>query len=295
MLSSLNHVGLNLSKSKLQLVEVVNEASKYCLENVDEHIFEEEFNFSSDESEIISILQSSFNIITSRTPLKSKNISFSIPLKEFKVFEIPFETSLSQSALDEHVKWEFSILFPMLKSDDYIIRNHPLGSRENNNTLLVVGLSSRIAKAFYSFSLQNNFTLKAIDNEHFAFNSTINFNENRNWLSIYLGSNSCSVNSYLGKELETTRQFEVTENSSLINSVSSFIENHNIAYDNIYLASNLDADDFKIELEEKLNSSVEITNPFESIITSDSFIQNAHFINRPNSFSAAAGICFRRF
>jgi hypothetical protein len=47
MTSSLNHVGFNLTKNKLQLVEVVIQSMKYCLENVDEHIFEEEFDFGN--------------------------------------------------------------------------------------------------------------------------------------------------------------------------------------------------------------------------------------------------------
>jgi Tfp pilus assembly PilM family ATPase len=295
MFSRLNHVGFNITRTKLQLVEVVRESSKFCLENVDEHIFEEELNFNQDESKIISILQTALNSLTSRAPLKSKNISISIPLNEFKIFEIPFETSLSQTALDEHIKWEFSILFPMIKSNDYIIRTLPLANRENHKRILVVGLAKKTVKAIYNFSIQNNLVLKTIDNSHFAFNSTINFSESQNILSIYLCSISCSVNSYLGKDLQTVQQFEIYDNTSLIDSVGRFIDNQNIAYDKIYLASSLEVDDLKIALEEKLNNSIEVANPFESLITSESFIQNAHFMNKPNSFSAAAGICYRKF
>ena len=53
MLSNLNHVGFNITKNKLQLVEVVKESSKYCLENVDEHIFNEEFDFNVEEIKFI--------------------------------------------------------------------------------------------------------------------------------------------------------------------------------------------------------------------------------------------------
>ncbi len=294
MLSRLNHVGLNLTKSKLQLVEVVNESSKYCLENVDEHIFEEEFNFSSDESEIISILQSSFNILTNRTPLKSNNISVSISLQEFKIFEIPFETSLSQTSFDEQINWEFSILFPTLKSNDYIIRTLPLANREKQNRLLVVGLPKKIAEAVYNFSIQNNLILKSIDNSHLSSDSLISFHENKNIISIYLCSGYCSINTYLGTSLLTTKRFEIVNNNALIDLVNNFIENQNIAYDEIFLGSILDVDEFKNGLESKLDSNIEILSPFESIITSESFIQNAHFMNHPHSFSAAAGICYRK-
>ena len=90
MFSNLNHVGFNITQSKLQLVEVVNESSKYCLENVDEHIFEEKLNFNLAELKLISILQTSLNSLSNRISLKSKNISFSLPLSEFQMFEIPF-------------------------------------------------------------------------------------------------------------------------------------------------------------------------------------------------------------
>lgn len=294
MLSHLNHVGFNITKNQLQLVEVVRESSKFCLENVDECVFEKTFNFNSDEPEIISILQTAFNSLTKITPLNSKNISFSIPIGEFKLFEIPFETSLSNRAMDEHIEWEFSILFPALNSDEYILRRLKLATRENQKRLLIVGLSKKIIQALYNFSIQNKLKLKFIDNSHFAFNSTIKFRENRNVLSVYLCSNYCSINSYLGKELHTTSQFEVYDNNSIIDSVYDFVENQNIAYDKVHLASSLDVDELRLGLKSKLNISVENANPFDSIATSESFIQNAYFINLPNSFSAAAGMCYRK-
>lgn len=294
MLSHLNHAGFNITKNQLQLVEVVRESSKFCLENVDERVFEGVLDFTSDESEIISILQTAFNSLTNITPLNSKNISFSIPNREFKVFEIPLEASLSPKALEEHIKWEFSVLFPTLNSDDYVLRNLQLKTRENRKKVLIAGLSKHIIQALYNFSTQNKLNLKFIDNSHFAFNSTIRFRGNRNVLSIYLCSNYCSINSYLGKEIQSTSQFEVYDNNSIIESVYDFVENQNIAYDKIHLASSLDVDELRLGLKSKLNISVENANPFELVSTSESFIQNAYFINLPNSFSAAAGMCYRK-
>ena len=294
MFSNLNHVGLNITRNKVQLVEVVREASKFCLENVDEHIFDNEFDFNSEESKIISILQTSLNSLTGETPLKSKNISVSIPLKEFKVFEIPYELSLSANALDEHIQWEFSIIFPMLKSDNFIIRSMPLTNRNNEKRLLVIGLSSKLVRAIHRFCINNNFTLKYIDNSHFAFNSTLTLSENKNSLSIYLCSTCCSIHSYIGKKLHTTKQIEVIDNNSIIDFANNFIEEQNIVYNKIYLSSNFEIDDLRVGLESKLDITVESVNPFTTISTSESFIQNAHFLNTPNLFTAAAGICYRK-
>ncbi len=294
MFSNLNHVGFNITRNKIQLVEVVREASKFCLENVNEYIFDEEFDFSFEESKIISTLQTSLNLLTSETLLKSKNISFAIPLSVFNFFEIPYEPSLSSNALKEHLKWEFSILFPMLNSDDFIIRSMQLTNRNNEKRLLVIGLSAKLVQAIHKFCIANNLVLKYIDSSHFAFVSTIALNESKNSLSIYLSSSFCSISSYLGKRLHTTKQIEVLDNNSLINSVNSFIENQNIAYDEIYLTSNFEIDELKMGLESELEISVKVINPFTDIPTSKSFIQNAHFLNTPNSFAAAAGICYRK-
>jgi len=295
MFSILNHVGFNITKNKLQLVEVVRESSKYCLENVDEHIFTEEFDFDLSESKIISILQASFNILVDRNKLKSKNISFSLPLSEFQIFEIPYEKSLSKNALKEHIKWEFSILFPTINVNDYIIRKLKLTSFENETRILVVGLLNKTVDILLNFSLQNNLILKFIDTAHFSSDSNISLVENRKIISIFIDNEICYINLYLGKGLHTTKRFEIVDNNLLIKLITAFMENQNIAFDNIYIASTSDIDELKVELESLLNNSIEMINPFEAIEPSESFIQNAHYLNKANSFSSAAGICYRKF
>ena len=66
-----NHAGLHISKSKLQIVEVVNKNNRFVLGNVDEEYFPELISFDDRESKFISILQSAFDVIVSRRPLKS--------------------------------------------------------------------------------------------------------------------------------------------------------------------------------------------------------------------------------
>jgi hypothetical protein len=84
------------------------------------------------------------------------------------------------------------------------------------------------------------------------------------------------------------------DNSLLISSIMEFWENQNIAYNSVYLAGASEMDELKVELEAKINTSVEIINPFQFIDISETFIQNAHYVNSPSSFSSAAGICYRK-
>ena len=294
MLSRLNHVGLSLTKNKLQLVEVVNESSKYCLENVDEHIFEEEFDFNSDESKIISILQTSLNSLTERNLFKSKNISITLPINVFTLFEIPYESSLSELALEEHIRWEYSILAPTLNAAEQIISSHKLTSEGSQSRILVISVSRLLVESIFKFATQNNLNLKFIDISHFASDASINLYEKK-VLSIYVDDSIFSLSTYLDKKLKTIRTFERKTNFDFLNSIESFVDEENITYDNILIAGSIEVDELKIELEAKLKMSAEMFNPFENIPTSDAFIQNAYFMNRPNSFSAAAGISFRKF
>ena len=294
MTSNLNHVGFNITKKKLQLVEVVRESLKYCLENVDEHIFEEELDFKIEESKIISILQSSLNSLTERNPLKSKNISFALPITLFNFFEIPYEPSLSKEAIDEHTKWEYSVLYPTSNVDEQIIRSHKLFDTNNQNRLLVVTVPQKTIKLFFDFAQQNSLTLKFIDVSSFASDANLNILDKKKILSIYLDDTHYSVASYIENNLKTFKTFEMETNFSFLNNIETFIDSENIAYDNVFIAGNDEVDELKIELETKLKLVSEIFNPFENIDTSESFIQNAHFLNTPNSFSAAAGVSFRK-
>ncbi len=293
MLSSLNHVGINIAKNKLQLVEVVKEASNYCLENVDEIIFEKEFNFNSDNSEIISILQASLNSLTERNPLKSKNISVTLPVNEFTLFEIPFDSALSPSALKEHLNWEYSILFPTHDISEKIIRSHKLYSNDKQSRILVIAVSKLLIELIFNFATENNLNLKFVDISHFASDALINFSNNKT-LSIYIDDSHFSISSYINKQLKTIKVFEEIEETSIITSIESFMEVENIAYDNIFIAGSSEVDEQKIAIESKLDLTLEMFNPFKKIETSESFIQNAYYMNRPNSFSASAGIGFRR-
>jgi Tfp pilus assembly PilM family ATPase len=289
----MSHVGFSISQNKIQLVEVVKEASKYCLENVDEHIFEEEFDFNSDESKIISILQTSLNSLSERNPIKSKNISFTLPVSAFTFFEIPYEPSLSASALDEHIKWEYSVLFPTHNISEKIIRTHKLYSYDNHNRILVISVSRSLIESLFNFAKQNNLNLKFVDVAHFASDTIINSSKTKT-LSVYIDASHFSIASYINQELKTIKVYENGTNFTLLSSIESFIEVENIAYDNIFIAGSNDVDELKIEIETKLKLNIEMFNPFEKIETSEAFIQNAHYLNRPNSFSASAGIGFRR-
>jgi hypothetical protein len=293
MLSIANHIGFNINNNSLQLVEVVRESSKYCLENVDEHIFDTRINFK--ELKFIPILQAALEKITNRTPLKSSNISISLPINELLFFEIFYDGSLSEKALNDHVEWEFSVLFPEQDVKNYLLRSIKLKNNDNQKKMLVIAAPTKLVKELFTFAKKNNFKLKYVDNSHFSSDLNIIVNENKTTLSVYIDYPFVSLNSYIGKNLSATNTIHIENRSEQATRIIDFMEKQNIVYDKIYMASSVENDEFKFEMEERLQKKIELINPFEFIPTSESFIQNAHFMNKPNTFSAAAGICFRKF
>jgi len=197
-------------------------------------------------------------------------------------------------ALEEHIRWEYSILAPTLNAAEQIISSHKLTSEGSQSRILVISVSRLLVESIFKFAAQNNLNLKFVDISHFASDASINLYEKK-VLSIYVDDSIFSLSTYLDKKLKTIRTFERKTNFDFLNSIESFVDEENITYDNILIAGSIEVDELKIELEAKLKMSAEMFNPFENIPTSDAFIQNAYFMNRPNSFSAAAGISFRKF
>ncbi|MEW6703168.1 MAG: hypothetical protein AB1298_10700, partial [Bacteroidota bacterium] len=61
-----NHVGINLTESKLQLVEICYKEDSFFLENVDQSVLNEILTPSLAENKIINALQNSFDKITKK-------------------------------------------------------------------------------------------------------------------------------------------------------------------------------------------------------------------------------------
>ena len=116
----MNHVGLNITENKLQLIEVVDKSNKFYLENVDEETFPELLSFQS--SDFIYILQTAFDNLNQRNHLQSKKVSIALPADLFRIFSFPLETPVDEIKLREQIEWEFSMLFPTLSFNDHIIR-----------------------------------------------------------------------------------------------------------------------------------------------------------------------------
>lgn len=194
-----NHAGLHISKSKLQIVEVLNKNNKFILGNVDEEYFPEFLSFKDEESKIINILQSAFDELLLRKPLNSDSISFSLPNTSFKAFDIPFDKSLTKDDLLEHLNWELSVLYPDEIGGNYLIQNIKItdGDYRAGSNAIVFAMEKSTLQILYKFCHKNNLSLKFVDHEHMSANSIIILEQNKNkealFCSVYINDNYFSL------------------------------------------------------------------------------------------------------
>lgn len=83
-----NHIGFNISSSKLQIVEVNNIGEQFRLVNVDEAYFNDPINFEIDkETKISALLQGAFDELIIKKNLKSTSASFTLPFELFHTMQ----------------------------------------------------------------------------------------------------------------------------------------------------------------------------------------------------------------
>lgn len=285
----MNHVGINITGNKLQLVEVVEKNKIYYLENVDEELFSETLDFQS--SDFINVLQTAFDNLTQRSYIKSDKISVALPIDLFRIFSFPLESQLSESDLQKQIEWEFSVLFPTLSFKDHIIRQKKISSGlYSYPEVMIIAVDQKPAREIYNFLLHNNLMLQFIDNAHFASDLLIKKNST---ISIYAGVQTVSFCSYKNNELTGYRKFAAGDNTKLIDHINAFTSQGENSFSEFYIAGDTEFTMLQKEIEGSVNISFNNISPFERIQLSESFVQNDHYLNKAKLFSSAAGICFR--
>ena len=190
-----NHAGFTISGSKLQLVEVINKGGQFVLENVDEAYFNETLDIEKDkETKIASLLQSAYNELIIKSPLKSTSVSFTLPFEVFHTMQVPYDNTLLNEDLIEEFRWELSVLYPYIPVKDLVIQYIEVDRNEltNFNTALVFGIPRKFLQLISSFCQHNNLKLKFIDNVHTASDRALavstSYMEKGTVLSVYFGS-----------------------------------------------------------------------------------------------------------
>lgn len=300
-----NHIGVNLSSSKLQLVEVIYDGESFILENVDEEYFEEFLNFDEKETKIASIMQNSFNELLLRQPIKSKHISFTLPHDFFRVVQVPFDNTLTHSDLIEQFRWELSLLYPGVAPEELVIQHIPVEDCRKTapDHSIVVATFRKYLRLFKSFAQQNNLRLSYIDNVHIASDRLLSLDESISdgelILSVYVSGSSVSISFLVNNNPMYFKILHASQPGEIIPMLArelSSIKNPDLDKKFISRAF-IAGDNVSDSLLEKASSTFRMPfvrfNPFDKIDTNPKLFDRKFFTERPNSFSSATAIAFR--
>ncbi|MFZ2322641.1 MAG: hypothetical protein WAV89_02980 [Ignavibacteriaceae bacterium] len=301
-----NHAGFNISSSKLQVVEVNYVNDQFRLVNVNEVNFDEQINFDSiSENQLSALIQGAFDELQTKKRLNSKTISFTLPFELFYTMQIPYDNSLLYQDLIEEFKWEMSVLYPFISPNNLVLQYSEIEKNIffDSNMVLVFAMQRKYLEILDNFCKRNNLKLKFVDNIHMAAERSLSISNalhykgltlsvylNKKFLSLFFAYNSKPI---LYKVIPLNDQSEITEH--LIRETSKFailrIERTQIE------AAFISGEDVSHDLLQILKKVLGLDfihfNPFDKIRPIPELYESKLYLEKSNSFSAAAGIAFR--
>lgn len=301
---SFKNAGINITSEKLQIIEVLGENEKFVVENIDEEFFGEILNFNDKEPKIINILQNAFDEINLRHKLIAADVSFTLPPNKFKIFEIPFEVSLTKKDLRRHIRWEFNQLFPGEEENAFLIREIKI---VNNNLrtdpmLIIVAVRKNYLQILHKFSLRNKLNLRFIDHAHLAASNVLRGIKKKDSevnFSLYISDKSFSV-------VLLDDNYPIYFKNYSVDNILQVIEKLKTAVEVIeklgipmstekrgYIAGDNITDTFLQQIKEELDITFIKINPFSVIKVKHELEESELYALKYNAFTAALGISLR--
>jgi len=300
------HAGLNVSCTKLQVVELLGSPDGVQLDNLNEVVFAEPIDYKSDnETKILTQLQTAFDEFRISKPFKSKRLSFSLPLEMFYIAQLPFESTLLHRDIMEVIRWEFSVMFPFLNPEELILQYLEVEKNMifTKNTALVYAIERKYLKILNKFCVQNDLNFGYIDNAHLASERALALSDSiikqGLKLSVYVTEKLLSI--ILSLDGKTISQ-KVHKLESQ-NDIRKFLERElsptqskNIMK-GLVQAAYINGESATDTLAKKLTEETGIAfisfNPFDKITPNPKILESIFYTQKFNSFSSAAGIAYR--
>ena len=170
-------VGINLTASKLQFIEIEKESVQLHVVNLGQTFISPPIVYDvQDETLIQQQIQAAFDELRIRNPISSNIASFTLPPELFMTIQLPYDTNLTQKEIREEFNWEISQLFPFIAVEDLAIKFYELDGSflPGRNNALIVALNKSFLLLIKNFCLKNNLTPKLVDNASITANSFIN-------------------------------------------------------------------------------------------------------------------------
>jgi len=301
-----NRLGLNLSENKLQLVELLFDGEEYRVQIIDEAYFEEPLLLESDkETKILLTLQSAYNEIVLKKYIDTTEASFSLPLSCFTFFQVPYDNTLLPNDLENQFRWEFSLLYPYKKEEDYQFQFYEMEKNifVQESKALVVALKKKIIDVLYSFCERNSLVLTSVDCSHFAFDKSIQLinREQKQGIigTLYVEDKLLSFELLFELKPIFLKVFELRNKADFISEIKKIlageipVDLNEYKIDKCYLGGDEVTISFASQVEDQLKMPCYLVNPFMQLEPTDGFGQEKYYHEKAHTFGAAAGIAFR--
>ena len=297
-------VGINLTASKLQFVEIEKESDQFQVVNLGQTFISPPIIYDKqDETLIQQQLQTSFDELKIRNPISSNIASFTLPPELFITIQLPYEVNLNQKEIREEFNWEISQLFPFISVEELAIKFYELDGSflPGKNNALVVALNKSFLVLIKNFCLKNNLTPKLVDNASITANSFINnyLESDKKSLTINIFNSNNSITLFINISSKPAYVKVFPKQDDYINKLIGEISRDNFreVVNNSFKSAILSGEELDGELLAEIGRGTELVfekfNPFEVIkfkpelrkdeITSDQF----------SSFISATGIASR--
>lgn len=297
-----NHLGVQLCKDRIRLVEVIYKEDDLYLENVGEQQFEKPIEKFSD---LADVLQNTYNEVLEKKLFTSKFVSFTFPPSFFKVFEFPFDNTLLKNDLKDHLNWELKKLYPYESDSEYLIQNikYENGLKNRNSYMGVIALPKSLITSVVKFSKANKLSIKYIDHPQTAANVFLKLAvedfKSLTGISIFAGNNcltvmliSAGMPVYI-KQLEYDTKDEIDIKLKKIFDNLSGYDVDLSSMDYTYISGESVTPEMAGNLSDAFGLQIKIMDPFEKIKINPDFEEFYEYKQNASAFAAPAGLALR--
>lgn len=294
--------GINLTSSKLQLIEIGWIDDEIVVENADEELLQQRTDKKLSEQDLISLIQSAYDKIVARHPLKSRTVSFTLPTHLFEIAEIPIDDLLTKEDLAAHLNWEFSVLYPSKDPSELLLRYFEIGAYDypNSKKILAAAIEKKILSAIHKFCISNKLNLRLVDNVHFAANLLIRPEAGvNNYVSLYSDDDTLTMMIF---EKGKPKSFEILDTVPMAGLSAKIINMYEKFYrtgiepgglKNIFVSGETFSDETVEMLDRGLNYCIRRMAPFGNLKASPLLFNKALIVSKFHAFAAPIGIAAR--
>ena len=250
--------GIHLTASKLQYVEIEKKSETLSVDSIGQTFISPPIIFNEQNERLIDEqLQTAFDELKIRNPLKSNTVSFTLPPELFITIQLPYEAKLNQAEIREEFNWEISQLFPFVSVEELALKFYELDGSllPGKNNALIVALNKKYLLLIKNFCVRNNLSPKLVDNASIAANSFLN--------QFYINKNSISINLYNSRN-SITLFINISSKPGYV----KVFPKHDGNYLN-KLIGEMSRDNFKVVTNQSFNSAILCGEDLESEFLSE--------------------------